>query len=132
MVEIIVETEVRPTEDIEKVKKALQTIVTLEDLKVAEITTGFKTISVKCESIKCMEPLRNAIRIQQIEPAVRAYLYKRIENSTLVILIHKQAAFAGKVSLIDSDRESPLGPIRITITGTSNEIEEVIKFLTEE
>ncbi|MEM0030933.1 MAG: RNA-binding domain-containing protein [Desulfurococcaceae archaeon] len=132
MVEIIVETEVRPTEDIEKVKKALQTIVTLEDLKVAEITTGFKTISVKCESIKCLEPLRNAIRIQQIEPAVRAYLYKRIENSTLVILIHKQAAFAGKVSLIDSDRESPLGPIRITITGTSNEIEEVIKFLTEE
>ncbi len=130
--EIIVETEVRPTEDIEKVKKALQTIVTLEDLKVAEITTGFKTISVKCESIKCLEPLRNAIRIQQIEPAVRAYLYKRIENSTLVILIHKQAAFAGKVSLIDSDRESPLGPIRITITGTSNEIEEVIKFLTEE
>ncbi|MEM0099678.1 MAG: RNA-binding domain-containing protein, partial [Desulfurococcaceae archaeon] len=74
----------------------------------------------------------NAIRIQQIEQAVRAYLYKRIENSTLVILIHKQAAFAGKVSLIDSDRESPLGPIRITITGTSNEIEEVIKFLTEE
>lgn len=132
MVEIIVETEVRPTEDIEKVKKALQTVVTLENFNVAEITTGFKTISIKCESIKCLEPLRNAIKIQQIEPAVRAYLYKKIENSTLVILIHKQAAFAGKVSLIDSDRESPLGPIRVTVNGTSDEIEEVVRFLTEE
>lgn len=132
MVKIIVETEIRPTEDIEKVKKALQTIITLNDLNIEEVATGFKTVSIKCESIKCLEPLRNAIKIQQIEPAVRAYLHKNIENSTLTILIHKQAAFAGKISLVDSDRESPLGSIRIVITGGIEEVEDVIEYLTKE
>lgn len=130
MVEILIETEVRPTEDIEKVKKALSTIVILENFEVKEITTGFKIILLKCNRKECLEPLRNAIKVQQIEPAVRAYLYKRIEDSSLTILIHKQAAFAGKISLIDSDRESPLGPIKVEVSGNSEEIEELINYLT--
>lgn len=130
MVEITAEVEVRPSEDIEKVKKALSTAIELGNFVVEELTRGFSVIRVSCSKIECLEPFRNAIRVQQIEPAVRSYLYKRKENGILTILLHKQAAFAGKISLIDSDRESPLGPIRIEIRGTKEEIEGIIDYLT--
>lgn len=130
MVEIVAEVEVRPSEDIEKVKKALSTAIGLDNFTVEGLTKGFSIIRVECNKIECLEPLRNTIRAQQIEPAVRSYLYKRKENDVLTILLHKQAAFAGKISLIDSDRESPLGPVRIEIRGTKDEIEEVINYLS--
>lgn len=130
MVEIVVEVEVRPTEDLEKVKKALSTVVSTSDFTVEEIAKGFRIIRAKCNVVECLEPFKNTIRIQQIEPAVRAYLYKYKRNGTLAILLHKQAAFAGKISLVDSDRESPLGPIRVEVSGTEEEINELIKYLT--
>ena len=130
MVEVVVEVEVRPSEDIEKVKKALSTVVDMSDFTVEELVKGFRVLRVKCGRVECLEPLRNAIRIQQIEPATRSYLSRRREKGLLTILLHKQAAFAGKVSLLDSDRESPLGPIRITIYGTDEEIEEIVDYLT--
>lgn len=132
MVEIVVEAEVRPTEDVEKVKKALSTVVDVSNFVVEEITAGFRVVRIKCSRVECMEPFRNAIKIQQIEPAVRAYLYKYKNNGTLTIMLHKQVAYVGKISLIDNTRESPLGPIRIEVSGTEEEIEELIEYLTSE
>ncbi len=132
MVEITVEAEVRPTEDIEKVKTALLNIARPEDLEVEEVTTGFRVMRIKCSRIECLEPLRNMIKSQQIEPAFRAHLEKYWEGDTITILLHKQACYVGKISLIDSYRESPLGPIKLTIKGTEEELEKIIEYLTSE
>lgn len=132
MVEIVAEAEVRPTEDVEKVKRALSTVIDVSNFTIEEIATGFRVIRINCGRIECMEPFRNAIKIQQIEPAVRAYLYKHKDNGVLTIMLHKQVAYAGKISLIDDARESPLGPIRIEVSGSEEEIEELIEYLTSE
>ncbi|MEM4717684.1 MAG: RNA-binding domain-containing protein [Desulfurococcaceae archaeon] len=132
MVEIIVEAEIRPTEELEKVKKALSTIVNVEDYEIIEYTKGYRVIRVKRGSISSLEPFRNAVRIQQIGPTVKSYLYKYFENDTLTILLHKQAAYSGKISLIDSERESPLGPVKVEIRGSKSEIETAINYLTSE
>lgn len=130
MVEIIVEAEIRPTEDPEKVKKAMSTIVKADNYEIIDYTQGYKIIRAKCNSIYSLEPFRNSVKIQQIEPAVRSYLHKYVEDNSLTILLHKQAAYSGKISLVDSERESPLGPIKVEIKGARGELEIVINYLT--
>lgn len=130
MVEIIIESEVRPTEDVEKVKKALSTIALSTDIMISEVSPGYKILRMTCRELKCLEPLRNTIKLQQIEPAVRSYIQKNRVQDTIYILVHKQAAYAGWISLIDSDRESPLGPIRIEIRGSPVELDHVVRYLT--
>lgn len=132
MVEIVAEVEVRPTEDLDKVKKALSTAISVTDFVVEEIAAGYRVVRAKCTSVECLEPLRNAIKAQQIGPAVRSYLHKHWRGGALTILMHKQAAYAGKVSLVDSERESPLGPIRIEVLGTEEEVNGVVEYLTGE
>lgn len=127
MVKIEVEAEVRATEDVDKVRKAVENVYRGELVVVSEGDSVFvKSISM---DITSLEPLRKLIRIQQIGPAARSYLYKRISDGRLEILLHKQAAFASRISLVDDARESPLGPIKIVVTGEN--LDEVVKYLVE-
>lgn len=130
MVEITVETEVRPTEDLEKVRKAVLSIINPDETSIEEIGSSFRILRARSKKIESLEPLRRMAIAQEAEPALRSYLLKYKYGSTITILLHKQAAYAGKMSLIDSDKESPLGPIRLIITGTEEELERVVKYLT--
>jgi len=131
MVEVVVEAEVRPTEDIEKVKKALLNVVKPEEIEVEEVTSGFKVLRAKCSRVECLEPLRGIIKLQQIEPAVRAHLEKYWREDSITILLHKQACYAGRVSLVDSERESPLGPVKLSIRGSREELKRTIEYLVK-
>jgi predicted RNA binding protein with dsRBD fold (UPF0201 family) len=132
MVEVIVEAEVKPTEDIEKVKRAVLNVVKLSELEVEEVAVGFRVIRVKCVGVECLEPFRAMIKAQQIEPAVRSHLEKCLRGGRIEILLHKQACYVGKVSLIDSERESPLGPVKVTVVGNEEELKRVVDYLTSE
>ncbi|MGC8983162.1 MAG: RNA-binding domain-containing protein [Desulfurococcaceae archaeon] len=132
MVNIVVEAEVRPTEDLEKVKKAILSVIKPESVEVEELGSGYRVVRARGSSIESLEPLRNMARAQQVEPAFRSYLYKYRRGGALTILLHKQAAFVGKLSLVDSDKESPLGPVRVEIEGTEEEIEKLIDYLAPE
>lgn len=132
MVEIVVETEVRPTEDLEKVKKAVLSVLNPDEISIEEIGGGFRILRAKSTRIESLEPLKRMAITQEAEPALRSYLLKYKYGNTITILLHKQAAYAGKMSLIDSDKESPLGPIRLSITGTEEELESTVKYLTGE
>lgn len=131
VVRITVEAEVRPTESLEKVKKAVFSIIKPSNLVIEDIHGEFKLIRAECSSVECLEPLRNIVRKQQVEPALKSYLLKYREGNRLLLLLHKQVAFVEKLSLIDSERESPLGPIKLEIVCSSNEeLEEVLEYLT--
>jgi predicted RNA binding protein with dsRBD fold (UPF0201 family) len=128
---VIVEAEVRPTESEEKVKRAVLAIVKPSTLSTESLYGGFKLIRAECNSLECLEPLKNMARKQQVEPALRSYLLKYKQASRIVLLLHKQAAYVEKLSLIDSERESPLGPIKLEIECSSEEeLREVIEYLT--
>lgn len=129
MVEIVGEVIVRPTEDESKVKAALRNVID-GPIYVEELGNQYKVLRVRCSDISCLSPLKAIIAKQQIDPAVRVYLRRRARGGAIVILLHKQAAYVGKVSLVDSDAESPLGSIKIYIEGTDSELEEVIEYLT--
>ncbi|AFL66448.1 RNA-binding domain-containing protein [Desulfurococcus amylolyticus] len=129
MVKIIVEAEVRPTEDAEKVKKAVKNIFA-GDIIIQELGNKYRVVKGISLTIESLKPLKNLAKTQQVEPALKNYLIKYRTTTSITLLLHKQAAYAGKLSLIDSEKESPLGPVKIIIEGDENELEEVVKYFS--
>ncbi|MDP8002623.1 MAG: RNA-binding domain-containing protein [Caldisphaera sp.] len=123
---ITVEAELRPTEDEEKVIKTITNFFTPESLEILD-QGDYKIIKAYSNSFKSLIKLHDSLRIQAILDASRSYMLKRIHGNKLVLLLHKQAAYQGKISFISYDNESPLGPIKIIIE--CNCIGEIIDWL---
>ncbi|MGC9011789.1 RNA-binding domain-containing protein [Thermogladius sp.] len=127
MPRVTVEAEVRPTESVEKVKKAVQNFFA-GDLVVLEVREGWFIVRGVSDSIESLRALRDRARAEGIEPALRSYLVKNRRGNTTSLMLHKQAAYVGRISLIDTPKESPLGPITITIEG--DDLDQSIDYLT--
>ncbi|MCY0867772.1 MAG: hypothetical protein OWQ48_00860 [Desulfurococcus sp.] len=129
MVKVTVSAEIRPTEDERKVVEALRNIFA-GSIIVSELSEGYRIARGVSESIEALKPLRDLARIQQVEPALRSYLSKYRRSGVIELFIHKQAAYAGRLSLVDSDKESPLGAIRLLVEGGEEELDSVVYYLT--
>jgi len=127
VIKVRVEAEVRPTEEVEKVKKAITNIIDVDDFNIIELGGGLKLLIGESNSIRSLLKLHHILRVERILDTTRSVMFKSLINNTLTLKIHKQSAFIGKLSLITHDDESPLGPITITIT--SDKIREVIDWL---
>lgn len=111
---IRVRAPVYPTEDPGIVEKAVSRIYSC-GLEVDVGVDGYGEIRGYSENPRCLEGLHRLIREQMIMDAVRKYLSRSRRGNTVTILLHKQALTAGKISLVDSHNESPLGAVEITI-----------------
>ncbi len=109
-----VKAEVRPTEDIEKVRKAVRNVFNGR-VNVIDGEHGLKVIIGESDSAYSLIKLHDLIRIYRILDAARKSLQKGMRGNTIVFKLHKQAAYVGKISFIDSDHESPLGSITFYI-----------------
>lgn len=116
----------KPTEDIDKVKKAIENIFS-GVLVVTEEDKDYYRIEGISFDINSLNKLRELIRIKQIIPAARNYLLRRLKENSITILLHKQAAYTKNISLIDCDKESPLGAIWIEIEAEN--IEDIVNWL---
>ena len=121
-----VEAEVRPTEDIEKVKKALSNLFNLENYRVAEVGT-YKVIIGESSSIVSLLKIREIIVRERIADTVRRILSRGTVDKYLSFKINKQAAYIGKLSLVEEDRESSMGPISVFIE--ANDVKRLIDWL---
>jgi len=112
---IEVRVEIRPTESEAKVKKALMNLFDFDEIEVEE----FKEIRFlvgKGKGAKCLSKLYEALRRQQILDAARQYLERGRELTGVRFYLHKQAAYAGKVSFCSFEYgESPLGAIVVYV-----------------
>ncbi|WFO76093.1 hypothetical protein J4526_04460 [Desulfurococcaceae archaeon MEX13E-LK6-19] len=105
-----VEAEVRPTEDVEKVKQAVRNVFSGK-IRVVDKGNGYRVVEGESYSARSLIKIYELIRIQRIMDAARKKLQKGMSYNTIVFKLHKQAALANKLSFIDYDNESPLGPI---------------------
>lgn len=121
-----VEAEVRPTEDPEKVARAVRNLVDVE-LKVVELPELYKLVVGESSSVDSLRRLHAALRQERILDAARSYMLKNRRGNSLELKLHKQAAYAGHISLVTYDDESPLGPIRVIIA--SDKINDIIDWL---
>ncbi len=108
-VEVVVEAEVRPTEDEEKVKRAIENLFAGKP-----VSTG-RRVRLECRSLECLEKLHTRFRQQRILDTARSVMRKNVYGEYIEFMLHKQAAYAGKASFVTDPGESPMGPIRVTI-----------------
>lgn len=127
MVYIRVEAEVRPTEDLAKVLKAVSAVVRTDNAKVEDIGRGYRLIVIESTNIEILKPLHSGLRRQRILDTAREYMFKHKQGEILTLMINKQAAYQGHISLVENLSESPLGTITISIS--SPQIDKIIDWL---
>jgi hypothetical protein len=109
------EAEVNPTESMEKVKTAVTNVLGNAPMKIKPSVKG-SILTAEAEGQDSLLKLRSLLRTDRIRDAARKALFHRIRGNTISFCLNKQVAFAGHVSFSEETAESPLGPIRVTIT----------------
>jgi predicted RNA binding protein with dsRBD fold (UPF0201 family) len=121
-VELKVETVLNPSEDLEKVKKCL-----------LNVANGCKPIvkdgclEANCKGTLSLHHIRVGVRSKSSSAVLRKLLEWNRKGNLTWFLLNKQAAYSGVISLAEHYEESPLGPIKVTIT--SNSLDTIIEWL---
>ncbi|MBS7643463.1 hypothetical protein KEJ26_02620 [Candidatus Bathyarchaeota archaeon] len=116
MGQIIVKAEakVNPTEDEEKVKKAIQNIILNPSFEIVQMNYEKLVVATSHEK-DCLAKLYNLFRQERILDAARRALFEGMSGNTITFYLNKQVAYVGHVSFCEPSAESPLGPIRVEI-----------------
>jgi predicted RNA binding protein with dsRBD fold (UPF0201 family) len=122
-----VEVEVNPTEDLEKVKQAVENIFGTVAFKVESRTWGQLLIANTTEKAG-LSPLRNMLARERIRAAARKVLLGGMDDNSVTFYLNKQVAYADHVSFSQKTAESPLGPISVQISCSNPR--ELIEWLT--
>lgn len=113
-VRVVVEADIRPTEDEEKVKEALLNIIKPESITV-EGGYGVRRLIMTSSTLRSLEPLRQLLRAERILDAARKVMKRGVQPGRLVFYLHKQALYVGHLSFVGGDNESPMGAVMVII-----------------
>ncbi len=113
-VTITVEVEVNPTEDLAKVKAAVENLFKLSSVELLCKGRG----SLFNANAKGKETLGNfytLLRQERILNAARRVLIRGTSEDLITFCVNKQAAYMKHISFCEPVNESPLGPIKVEI-----------------
>ena len=122
-----VEVEVNPTEDLEKVKLAVENIFGAATFKVESRAWG-QLLIAKTIGTEGLTKLYNLLSRERIRAAARKVLFSGMNKNSVTFCLNKQVAYAGHISFCQQTAESPLGPIRVQISCSNPR--ELIEWLT--
>jgi hypothetical protein len=114
-IEIHIETEVNPTEDLKKVEQAVENMFSIAEFEIKPSKKG-RTLTAKAKGMEGLTKLYNLLRRERIRDAARGVLFKGLGKDSITFYLNKQVAYAGHVSFCQPVAESPLGPIKVQIT----------------
>ena len=113
---------VNPSEDPDKIKTAIENIFPYSIIKNENFS-----IKAQSKELRSFEKIYETIHTNQTQKIYTRNLENNLENDTTWFFLNKQAAFVEKVVICDEAEESPLGPIKVTLT--SSNIDEIIDWL---
>jgi hypothetical protein len=125
-IELKVEAVVNPSEDPQKIIDAICNVVARcspefrYGSRIIGRASGSDSLSIIYEQVRS----RSAMGVLR-----RMLLDNRAGNSTW-FLLNKQAATAGIAAVVEEDQESPLGPIRVSLT--CEELDSLVDWLVPE
>jgi uncharacterized protein len=122
-IELKVEAPVNPSEDPQKVIDAITNIV---QRCSPEFRYGSRVVG-RAAGIESLELLYEQVRSRSAMGVLRRMLIDNRAGDSTWFLLNKQAATAGIAALIDEEQQSPLGPIRVTIS--CEELDPLIDWL---
>jgi len=127
-VTVHVEADVNPTEDEEKVKKAINNIVGNPTFTSEQAFQG-SILKAEAQSKESLTKFRNILRNDRIRDAARKILHRAVHENKISFYLNKQVAYAGHISFSEESSESPLGPIRVIIE--SDDPRQLVDWLAE-
>jgi predicted RNA binding protein with dsRBD fold (UPF0201 family) len=122
-----IEVEVNPTEDLEKVKHAVENIFGAVKFKVKPRTWG-QLLIAETTGTEGLTKLYNLLSREQIRAAARKVFFNGMDEKSVTFYLNKQVAYAGHISFCQQTGESPLGPIKVQIRCSNPR--ELIEWLT--
>ena len=127
-VTVNVEVPINPTESEQKVEQAVQNIFGNVQIKVESIYKG-GLLTAEANGLESLTKLYNLLRRELIRDAARKVFLEGLDGKTISFCLNKQVAYAGHISFSEQSAESPLGPIRVTIT--SENPRQLVEWLAE-
>ena len=113
-ISIYIEAEVNPTEDIEKVRKAVENIFGNVEFEVKPEKRG-STLFGKAKGLDGLTKIQNLLRRERIRDAARGALFEGLSEKSIIFYLNKQVAYVSHISFSRPEAESPLGPIKVQI-----------------
>ena len=112
-----------PSEDADKVQKAIKNIFETAPIKVLN-----DSLVASVNDIEFLSRIYNVIQSKHNQRTYRKQLKRNQDDDSTWFYLNKQAAFVNTIALCEDYEESPLGPIKITLR--SKRIDDVIEWLT--
>ncbi|MGI0029472.1 MAG: RNA-binding domain-containing protein [Nitrososphaera sp.] len=125
-VELKVEAPVNPSEDPQKVIDAITRVI---DRCSPEFRYGSRIVG-RAGGTESLSVIYEQVRSRSAMGVLRRMLLDNRAGESTWFLLNKQAASAGIAAVIEHDQESPLGPIRVTIS--CEELDPLIDWLVPE
>lgn len=113
---------VNPSEDPDKIKIAISNIFPYSTIK-----TENYSISAVSKELRSFEKIYETIHNNRFQKVFGRNLEKNLENGTTWFHLNKQAAFVERIVICEEAEESPLGPIKVTLT--SSNIDGIIDWI---
>ncbi len=113
---------INSSEDPEKVKQAVANIFPYSIIKIENFS-----IHAQSNELRSLEKIYETINKNKSQKIYIRHLENNLENDTTWFLLNKQAAFVDNIAICDEPEESPLGPIKITLT--SSNIDAIIDWI---
>lgn len=123
------EVEVYPTEDLEKVKSAVEKIFSYISFQIKDsCKSDVKILIFESKDKNSLLKIKEILKQEQIRDAAKRYLLENVEENKVVFYLNKQVAYVGRVSFCEPYGESPLGPIKVEIE--CEDPKELINWIT--
>ncbi len=123
--------ELRPTEDRGKVVRAITNVLSLrsDEIRIVEGGKGrYMEVVAVSHRVEALQKLHTLLRQDRILDTARKLMLNSLSASgRITIKLHKQSAYAGHLSFVTYDEESPLGPLRIVVEGDN--LSEIVDWL---
>ena len=113
---------VNPSESIEKIEKAISNI-----FPYSIINNSNLTIHAQSKELRSFEKIYQFIHNNKLQKNYLRSLEDHLQNDTTWFYLNKQAAFVEQIAICEESDESPLGPIKVTLT--SSNIDAIIDWL---
>jgi len=113
---------INPSESIEKVEQTISNIFPYSVIKNNEYT-----INAISKELRSFEKIYHFIHNNKLQKNFLRSLEDNLKNDTTWFYLNKQAAFVEQIAICEEFDESPLGPIKVTLS--SSNIDRIIDWI---
>ena len=113
---------VNPSESIEKIEQAISNI-----FPYSIINNNDFSIYAQSKELRSFEKIFQFIHNNKLQKIYLRSLEDNLQDDTTWFYLNKQAAFVEQIAICEESNESPLGPIKVTLT--SSNIDAIIDWI---